>query len=93
MQCCKNCHKQLRLAHTEQHRCGYYKCRTCDEEVEDGHLCYMKNVDDETLIEDRTNNDPYEKDHDGNNVADDNDEQASTPKKTRKKQDKENIVQ
>uniref|UniRef100_A0A915I6T3 Uncharacterized protein n=1 Tax=Romanomermis culicivorax TaxID=13658 RepID=A0A915I6T3_ROMCU len=36
----------------------------------------MKNVDDETLIEDGTNNDPYEKEDDGDNVADDDDEQT-----------------
>uniref|UniRef100_A0A915IQ27 DNA-directed DNA polymerase n=1 Tax=Romanomermis culicivorax TaxID=13658 RepID=A0A915IQ27_ROMCU len=57
-----------------------------------GHLCYMKNVDNETLIEDGTNNDPYENENDGHNVDDDDDEQASTSKKTRKKQDKEDIV-
>uniref|UniRef100_A0A915K3G4 Uncharacterized protein n=1 Tax=Romanomermis culicivorax TaxID=13658 RepID=A0A915K3G4_ROMCU len=53
----------------------------------------MKNVEDETLIEDGTNNDPYENDNYGDNVADDDDEQASTSKKTRKKQDKKDIVQ
>uniref|UniRef100_A0A915JK46 Uncharacterized protein n=1 Tax=Romanomermis culicivorax TaxID=13658 RepID=A0A915JK46_ROMCU len=65
-----------------------------DDDMEEGHLCYMQNVEDETLIEDGTNNDPYKNEDDGDNVADnDDDEQASTPKKTTKRQDKEDIVQ
>lgn len=46
IQRCKSCKKHILRANLRQHRCGFYKCNVCKEEVKrNGHFCHIQPID------------------------------------------------